>query len=154
MQVILLKDIKGVGKKDQIVNVSDGYASNYLIPRGLAVISTKSSQVTLAKNQAKEEERQIELKKEAEKVKERLEHINVEFKCKVGKDGKMFGTISPKEIEEGLLKQWGIQIDRKKFIDKTPANSLGYTKLKIELYKGTQGQVIGTVNVHISEEVE
>ena len=152
MDVILLKDVKGVGKKDQIVKVSDGYATNFLIPRGLALISSKANQVSLAKNQAKEEERQKELKKEAEVIAQKLEHIDVEFTAKVGKDGKMFGTISPKEIEEGLLKQWGIKIDRKKFIDKEPANSLGYTRLKIELYKGSQGEVDGVVNVHISEE--
>ena len=91
-------------------------------------------------------------KEEAEKLKVRLEQINVEFKAKVGSDGRMFGTISPKEIEEGLKKQWGITIDKRKFIDKYPANALGYTRLKIELYKGSEGQVIGTVNVHISEE--
>ena len=81
----------------------------------------------------------------------RLEHINVEFKAKVGADGRMFGAISPKEIEEGLLKQWGIKIDKRKFIDKYPANALGYTRLKIELYRGSEGSVVGVVNVHISE---
>ena len=64
----------------------------------------------------------------------------------------MFGSISPKQIEEGLKAQWGIQIDKRKFIDKTPANVIGFTRLKIELYKGEAGQVIGTVNVHVSEE--
>ena len=63
----------------------------------------------------------------------------------------MFGTISPKQIEEGLMSQWGIKIDKRKFIDKEPANALGYTRLKIELYKGIAGEVIGTVNVHIKE---
>ena len=64
----------------------------------------------------------------------------------------MFGTISPKEIEEGMKTQWGIVIDKRKFIDKYPANAVGYTRLKIELYKGAAGQVVGTVNVHISKE--
>ena len=64
----------------------------------------------------------------------------------------MFGAISPKQIEEGLKAQWNIIIDKRKFIDKYPANALGYTRLKIELYKGSAGEVIGTVNVHISEE--
>ena len=63
----------------------------------------------------------------------------------------MFGSISPKEIEEGLLRQWGIQIDKRKFLDKYPANAFGYTRLRIELYKGPEGQVVGTVNVHITE---
>ncbi len=152
MKIILLSDVKGIGKKGDTVNVSDGYASNYLIPKKLAVISTPASQTQLAKSNAEEEKRQIALKEEAEELAKRLEHINVEFKAKVGSDGRMFGTISPKEIEEGLKTQWGIVIDKRKFIDKYPANALGYTRLKIELYKGSAGTVVGTVNVHISEE--
>jgi large subunit ribosomal protein L9 len=152
MEIILLKDVKGIGKKGEIVKVNDGYGSNFLIPRGLAVVSNKTNQKKLDTENKNEQARQKLLKEEAEKLKVRLEQINVEFKAKVGSDGRMFGTISPKEIEEGLKKQWGITIDKRKFIDKYPANALGYTRLKIELYKGSEGQVIGTVNVHISEE--
>lgn len=152
MEIILLKDVKGIGKKGEIVKVNDGYGSNFLIPRGLAVVSNKTNQKKLDTENKNEQARQKLLKEDAEKLKVRLEQINVEFKAKVGSDGRMFGTISPKEIEEGLKKQWGITIDKRKFIDKYPANALGYTRLKIELYKGSEGQVIGTVNVHISEE--
>ena len=152
MRVILLSDVKKVGKKGETVTVSDGYGANFLIPRGLAKLSTEQTQKELARDNAAEEARQKELKAEAEKVAERLEHIEVKFKSKVGKDGRMFGTISPKEIAEGLEEQWGIQIDKRKFIDKYPVNALGYARLKIELYKGSQGQVIGTVIVHIEEE--
>lgn len=152
MKVILLQDVKKLGKKGQTVEVSDGYGSNYLIPKGLATASTSSSQKELAKNNALEAQRQKELFAEAQQLAKRLENINVEFKAKVGKDGRMFGSISPKEIAEGLEKQWGIAIDKRKFIDKTPANALGYTRLKIELYKGSEGTVVGTVNVHIGEE--
>lgn len=152
MKIILLADVKGVGKKGMTVDAKDGFAKNYLIPRGLAVISTDSNQKILAKNNAEEDARQQALKKEAEELAKRLEHINVEFKAKVGSDGRMFGAISPKQIEEGLKAQWNIIIDKRKFIDKYPANALGYTRLKIELYKGSAGEVIGTVNVHISEE--
>lgn len=152
MKVILTQDVKKVGKKGETVEVSDGYGSNFLIPRGLAVPSTVSSQKELARNNAEEEKRQIALKKEAEEVAERLKALTVEFRVKVGKDGKMFGTVSTKEIAEALLAQHGIAVDKRKFLDKTPANVLGYTKLRIELYKGSQGQVVGVVNVHISEE--
>jgi len=152
MKIILLKDVKGVGKKGATVEVSDGYASNFLIPRGLACVSTKGSQAQLQKDNAEEAARQKAMKAEAEELARRLEHINVEFKAKCGSDGRMFGTISPKEIEEGMLKQWGIVIDKRKFLDKYPANAFGYTKLRIELYKGQAGQVIGTVSVHISED--
>lgn len=151
MKVILLQDVKKLGKKGDTITVSDGYGSNYLIPKGLAVSSTANSQKELAKKNAEEEARQKQLKAEAEELAKRLEHINVEFKAKVGADGRMFGAISPKEIEEGLFKQWGIKIDKKKFIDKYPANALGYTRLKIELYRGSEGSVVGVVNVHISE---
>ena len=152
MKVILLSDVKKVGKKGETVTVSDGYGANFLIPRGLAKLSTEATQRELARDNAAEEARQKELKAEAEKVAERLEHIEVKFKSKVGKDGRMFGSISPKEIAEGLEEQWGIQIDKRKFIDKYPVNALGYARLKIELYKGSQGQVIGTIVVHIEEE--
>ena len=152
MKLILLADVKGVGKKGMTVDAKDGFAKNFLIPRGLAVISTDSNQKILAKNNAEEDARQQALKKEAEELAKRLEHINVEFKAKVGSDGRMFGAISPKQIEEGLKAQWNIIIDKRKFIDKYPANALGYTRLKIELYKGSAGEVIGTINVHISEE--
>jgi large subunit ribosomal protein L9 len=152
MKVILIKDVSGLGKKGETVSVSDGYATNFLIPRQFAVVSTPDNQMKLQKNNAQEDARQEQLKKDAEALAARLEHLNVEFKAKVGGDGRMFGTISPKEIEEGMFEQWGIKIDKRKFIDKYPANAIGYTRLKIELYKGSAGQVVGTVNVHITEE--
>jgi len=152
MKVILLADVSGVGKKGDTANVSDGYGVNYLIPRKLAVVSTPENQAKLVRNNAEEEARQQQMKKDAEALAARLEHLNVEFTAKVGGDGRMFGTISPKEIEEGMKKQWDIVIDKRKFIDKYPANAIGYTRLRIELYKGSAGQVIGTINVHITEE--
>ena len=151
MKVILTQDVKKVGKKGETVTVSDGYGQNFLIPRGLAKPSTDTTQKELKRDNALEAERQKELKAEAEKIKARLENINVEFKLKTGSDGRAFGSISPKEICEGLEKQWGIKLDKRKCIDKYPANALGYTRLKIELYKGAEGEVVGTVNVHISE---
>jgi large subunit ribosomal protein L9 len=152
MKIILLADVKGVGKKGQTVEAKDGFAKNYLIPRKLAVISTDTNQKILARNNAEEAARQQSLKEEAEALAERLKNINVEFKAKVGSDGRMFGSVSPKQIEEGLKTQWGIVIDKRKFIDKYPANAIGYTRLKIELYKGSAGEVVGVVNVHITEE--
>ena len=151
MKVILTQDVKKVGKKGETVTVSDGYGQNFLIPRGLAKPSTDTTQKELNRDNALEAERQKELKAEAGKIKARLENINVEFKLKTGSDGRAFGSISPKEICEGLEKQWGIKLDKRKFIDKYPANALGYPRLTIELYKGADGEVLGTVNVHISE---
>ena len=151
MKVILINDVKGLGHKGDTVNVSDGYGANYLVPHKLALISTPENQAHLAKDNAAEDAHQLQMKKDAEALAARLEHLNVEFTAKVGGDGRMFGTISPKEIEEGMKAQWGIVIDKRKFLDKFPANALGYTRLKIELYNGSAGKVIGIVNVHITE---
>ncbi len=152
MKVILTCDVKKLGKKGDTVVVSDGYGANYLIPKGLAVASTATSQKELAKANEAEAQRQKALYAEAIELSKRLEHIEVVFTAKVGSDGRMFGSISPKEIVEGMEKQWNIKLDKRKFIDKYPANAIGYTRLKIELYKGTEGQVVGTVSVHIKQE--
>ncbi len=148
MKVILLKDVKKLGKKDQTVDVSDGYANNYLFPNKLAVQLTKGSSQVLA-NQ-KEEERLLFEKKQAEarSISEKLQQIVLEFKLKSGNNGKCFGNVSLKQVEENLLSTHGIQIDKRKFLDKGPLDSFGMYKLRIELFKG----VIGTINVHISED--
>ena len=148
MKVILLKDVKKLGKKDQIVEVSDGYASNYLIPNRLAVQATKKSNEIL-ENQ-KEEERQqfIANQNNAKDLAKRLEGITLEFKLRVGSNSKCFGNVSLKQIEEALASQYSITVDKRKFIDKGPLDTLGYYRLKIELFKG----VVGVINVHISEE--
>ena len=148
MKVILLKDVKNVGKKDQTVEVSDGYASNFLFPRRLAVPLSKKSQEILS-NQ-KEEERLLDEKNrnDALALAKRLESLTLDFKVMTGKEGKLFGSISLKQVEEEMLKQFNIVIDKRKFIDKGPLDSLGIYKLKIELYKN----VFGYVNVHIQED--
>lgn len=148
MKVILLKDVKKLGKKDQIVEVSDGYASNYLIPNRLAVQATKKSNEIL-ENQ-KEEERQqfIANQNQAKELAKKLESLTLEFKLRVGTNGKCFGNVSLKQIEEALAQSYSIAIDKRKFIDKGPLDTLGFYHLKIELFKG----VVGIINVHISEE--
>ena len=148
MKVILLKDVKKLGKKDQTVEVSDGYANNYLFPNKLAVQLTKGSSQVLA-NQ-KEEERQIFEKNQAEarQIAEKLKEITLEFKLKSGSNGRCFGNVSLKQIEEKLLAENNIQIDKRKFLDKGPLDSFGVYKLRIELFKG----VVGTINVHVSED--
>ncbi|MCQ2776743.1 MAG: 50S ribosomal protein L9 [Bacilli bacterium] len=150
MKVILLADVKKVGKKDQTVEVSDGYATNFLFPRHLAVQVTKKSVEVLADQK---EERRLEdeaNRKAAQELAEKLKDITIEFRVKTGKEGKLFGNISTKQIEEELLKQFNVTIDKKKFIDKGPLSVLGYHHLKIDLYKG----VIGVINVHLLSEGE
>lgn len=146
MEVILLVDVKNVGKKNQTVNVSDGYANNFLLKRKLAVPVSKKS-VEILENQ-KENARIAEenAKKEAQELAKRLETITLEFTAKVGKDSKLFGSISLKQVEEEMKAKHNITIDKRKFLDKGPLDMLGIYKLRIELYKG----VIGEVKVHIS----
>ena len=148
MKVILLKDVKNVGKKDQTVEVSDGYAQNFLFPRKLAVQLTKGSSQVLA-NQ-KEAEKQLFEKNQAEarEIAKKLESITLEFTLKSGNNGRCFGNVSLKQIEEELLAKYKIQIDKRKFLDKGPLDSFGVYKLRIELFKG----VIGVISVHIGEE--
>ena len=147
MEVILLADVKNVGKKNQTVNVSDGYANNFLLKRHLAVPVSKKS-VEILENQ-KEDARKAEEKacQDAKALAEQLKDITLEFSAKVGKDSKLFGSISLKQVEEELKAKHNITIDKRKFIDKGPLDMLGIYALKIELHKG----VVGVIKIHISE---
>ena len=147
MKVILLKDVKNVGKKDQVCEVSQGYRANYLIKNGLAIMYTAGSKNTLDGQMKQREDEMLAKKAFAQEVAEKLKEITLEFTAPSSKDGRMFGNISPKQISEEMKKVFGIDIDKRKFIDKYPVNAFGYTRLKIELFKG----VVGTVNVHVSE---
>ena len=147
MEVILLADVKNVGKKNQTVNVSDGYANNFLFKKHLAVPVSKKSVEILETQQENARIAEENKKKEAIKLVDLLKNVTLEFDAKVGKDSRLFGSISLKQIEEELKNKHNIEIDKRKFIDKGPLDSLGFYKLKIELYKG----VVGEVNVHISE---
>ncbi len=146
MEVILLADVKNVGKKNQTVNVSDGFANNFLFKKHLAVPVSKKS-VEILENQ-KENARIAEenARNNAIKLVETLKGITLEFTAKVGKDSKLFGSISLKQVEEEMKAKHNIIIDKRKFIDKGPLDMLGAYRLRIELYKG----VVGEVNVHIS----
>ena len=147
MRVILLQDVKKVGQKGSIVDVSDGYGANFLIPKKLAVLATKTS-LEIKKVQDDNKAKEDEIKKEnAIALKEKIKDLVVELKAGTGKEGKLFGAISSKEIVEEYKKQFNIELDERKFIDFNPIGALGYTKIQIELYK----DVIGTITVHVSE---
>lgn len=147
MKVVLLQDVKKVGKKGEIVKVADGYGQNFLIKNKLAVKETATSKKIV--EQQKEEERlqDIENKKQAEKLKDEIENIVLEFVLKSGKDGKTFGSVSTKMVVEQLREKYGIKVDKRKLIDARPIGALGYTNIKVELYKG----VIATIRVHLKE---
>ena len=147
MKVILKQDIKSIGKKDQIVNVSDGYARNFLFAKDLAVEATQGN---LSKLQTKKDsiafKKNVE-KEEAQKIAEKLGKIKLQFKVKVGENGKIFGGISTKEIAEKLEKEYQIKVDKKKIELKEAIKTIGITHVEIKLYEG----VVGKVKVHASE---
>ncbi len=147
MKVILLADVKKVGKKDQTVEVSDGYANNFLFPRHLAVPLSKKSAEVLETQQEERKEQAAKMKADAEALAKRLEGITLVFKVKTGREGKLFGAVSLKQVAEELAKL-GIEIDKRKFVDKGPLDELGYHHIGVELYKG----VIGKVHVEIKGE--
>lgn len=147
MKVILLADVKKVGKKDQTVEVSDGYANNFLFPRKLAVPLSKKSAEVLENQQEERKEQAAKMKADAEALAKKLEGITLTFKVKTGREGKLFGAVSLKQVADELAKQ-GIEIDKRKFVDKGPLDELGYHHISVELYKG----VIGKVHVEIKGE--
>lgn len=150
MKVILLQDVKKVGKKNQTVEVSDGFAMNFLFPRKLAVQVTQKSREILQNQQEEARINEENAKNAAIELGKKLENITVEFKAKTGKDGKMFGNISNKQIADELKAKYDIEIDKRKFVDKISLNTLGYYDVKVELHKG----VIAKIRVHISKEGE
>ena len=141
MKVILMEDIKGVGKKDQIINASDGYARNFLFPKNKAVEANKEN---LAKLKARENSRQYKKDQEKEKAQEianKLSKIIIKIKVKVGENGKIFGGVASKEIVEILKKEHNIEIDKKKIELKETIKVLGKTNVRIRLYEGIYGNL-------------
>ncbi len=148
MKVILLADVKKLGKKDQTIEVSDGYAVNFLFPRHLAVQVTKKSVEVLENQQEAKRENDAKMKAEAQELAKTLDGITLVFKVKTGREGKLFGAISLKQVVEELSKQYKIDIDKRKFVDKGTLDELGFHHISVELYKG----VIGKVHVQILAE--
>ena len=146
MKVILLSDVKKVGKKGEEKNVADGYAMNFLIAKGLAVKASEKSEEILQKQKDQQEKEDKIKKDEAISIKNKLESIKLNFNVK-SKDGRVFNSISTKSICEELEKK-GINVDKRKILDNEPIKSLGQTNVRIELYKG----VIGTIQVVLKEE--
>lgn len=133
MRVILLEDVKKQGKKDDIINVKDGYGM-YLINNKKAVLETKGSSRVLKKQTDEAKEKENLIIEECEKIKDKLSKMTLKFKVKTGKDGKVFGQISTKQISSELFKK-GIDIDKKKIKIDVPINNLGVTNVNIVLHK-------------------
>ncbi len=134
MKVILLQDIKGVGKKDEIINTSDGHARNFLFPKGLALEATSNNLTTLDRVKAKEEEHKKEVYEEALQLKKVLDEIKVVMPVKAGDGGKLFGTITNKEISKHLETDHDIKIDKKKITLKSQIKSIGQFHVDVKLH--------------------
>ncbi len=134
MIVILTKDVKGTGKAGDIVKVNDGYARNMLLPKGLAKEATQGNVRNLEKQKELAAEKLQEQKAAAQKQAEKLETITVEIKSKGGENGKLFGSITSKDIAEALEKQEGIKVDKKKIELASPIKQTGDTQVTVKLF--------------------
>ena len=147
MKVILLSDVKALGKKDQVVNVSDGYARNMLIPKGLAVPADSKNMNALKVRKKVEEKIAAENLAEAEALAASLNDKKVTVGIKVGAGGRVFGSVSTKEIAEAIQDQLGITVDKKKMNLSAPIKELGITEVSIRLHP----QVAAVVKVEVKE---
>ncbi|MCH3954124.1 MAG: 50S ribosomal protein L9 [Eubacterium sp.] len=145
MQVILKKDVKGTGKAGSVVKVSDGYARNMLIPKGMAVEATKANIRSLEKEKAQQAEEEAEKRAEAKKQAEVINGKSVEIKTKAGEGGRLFGSITSKDIAEAVKSQLGIDTDKKKIQLDSPIKSMGTFHVTVKLYYEIHAEL--TVNV-------
>ena len=146
MKVILLEDIKGVGKKDQVINASDGHAKNYLFPKKLAIEATKENMSNLDFKQKKEEERKSKELEEAKEFAKQIEEQNLKISVKIGENGKVFGAVTNKEIAQALEEQGNIKIDKKKIVLKDGIKSIGVTSVEVKLH----AQVVAKLKISIT----
>lgn len=141
MKVILKADIKGVGKKDQIINAADGYARNYLFPKNLAVPADSGNLNNLKAKNESIAYRKSEDHKEALEIAEKLKNITVKLEVKAGENGKLFGGVTSKEISEALKKDYKIDIDKKKVLLKETIKVAGVTVVDLKLNEGVMAKV-------------
>lgn len=147
MKVIFLKDVKGQGKKGEIKEVSEGYAQNFLIPRGLVRLATDGNVKTLENQTAAEVKRKEREKEEAAELGKKLEEMTVTLKAKAGEGGRLFGAITSKQVAEALEKS-GFKIDKRKIEMHDPIRSLGVTQIPVKLHP----EVKSTIKVQVTEE--
>jgi large subunit ribosomal protein L9 len=149
MKVILTKDLKGTGFAGDIVNVSDGYARNFLFPKGIAK-EANAQNLNVAKQQknANEKRRMLE-RLSAEEAAKRLNGLKVIVKAKCGENGRLFGSITAKEISDAILDQHGIEIEKKRIVMDDHIKELGETKLSVKVFSGISADI--TVSVEAAE---
>ena len=145
MKVILKADVKGVGKKDEVINASDGYARNFLFTKKLAVEANAENMSKLKAQKDATQFRKANEKEDAKKLAEKLTKIMVKIEVKAGENGKIFGGVSAKDIADNLEKQQSIKVDKKKIELKETIKTLGVHNVDVKLYEG----VIGTIKIDV-----
>lgn len=148
MKVILQQDVKGQGKKGQMVEVSEGYARNYLLPRKIAVPATADAINTMNLREKAKKAEEARLKAEAEEISKKLKECMVKLTAKAGSNGRLFGAVTTKEISDGLKAQFDIDIPKQKLVLEDPIKSFGNYQVKAKL----GFEVTGTVYVSVFEE--
>lgn len=148
MKVILKADIKGVGKKDQVINASDGYARNFLFPKNLAVEANNENISKLKAKQNSAKFQKDQEREEAVKIADKLSKILLKIEVRSGENGKIFGGVSSKEIAENLEKEYKIKVDKKRIELKETIKTLGVRTVEIKLFEG----VIGKLKVDVISE--
>ncbi|MDN5363276.1 MAG: large subunit ribosomal protein [Eubacteriales bacterium] len=146
MKVILKQDVKKLGKKGDVVEVAEGYARNYLLPRGLAVEASAGNLKTLQKQKEAEQRRREEEKAEALRIAEKLKEITVVVHGKAGENGRLFGSVTAKDVAEALARDFGIKIDRRKMQLEEPIKAVGVYYIPVRLH----AEVEATVKVHVN----
>ena len=145
MKVLLLADVKGQGKKDQIIEVSDGYARNFLLPKKLAVPADAKA-VNEAKNKEASKQHKIDVEKQtAKEIADKLESIVLRFAYAAGPDKRLYGSVTAKEIAEALKKEHGIEIDKRKIVLKESIKSFGSFTADVRLYT----EIVGKIHIEV-----
>ena len=146
MKVILLKDVKKVGKAGEVINASDGYARNFLFPRGLAKEATEGNMKEHDKKKAAEDKKKQEEWEEAKALAEKIGNFIVEIKTKGGEGGRLFGSITSKDIADQLEKDFDVKVDKKKIVLENPIKETGEFKVDIKIYP----EVVAELKVKIT----
>lgn len=145
MKVILLQDVSKIGKKGDVLNAAEGYARNYLIPRGLASEATPGKMKELAQVKAVQDRKQQHIEAEARALAQKLSDVKVTVKTKTGEGGRLFGAVSSKDITDALLEQHNITVDKKKLALKEPIKVLGDYPVTVKVHPGIQAEITVTV---------
>ncbi len=142
MEIILIQDVPNLGFKDDVIVVKDGYARNFLIPKGLGILAVPSEKKKLAETLKQRSFKEEKVKKEAEKLAEKLQDIHLKIGAKVGASGKIFGSVNALQIAEAIKSQYDIEIDRKKIlVDGDSVKEVGVYNAKVNLHKEVRPEI-------------